>query len=243
MQIHTLEATARATVGRKKNRKLRIEGLVPAIVYGPALSVPQSLTINRAAFVRMYKIAGESSIVEIQVGGGSPIHTLIQDLQVDPMLGEVIHVDFRAVDMNKPVEAKVKFAITGISPAVKAGGTLVHAMESVLVRALPKDLPHELAIDISLLVTFEDSIKIKDIVVPAGVTLLADADQTAVNVMAPRTEEEMAALNQAVDVDVTKVEVVEKKKAAEDAEGAEGAEAAGGKAAAGKAAAKPAAKK
>lgn len=238
MQTYTLEATARATVGRKKNRKIRLDGLVPAIVYGPALKEPQSVSINRAAFVRLYKLAGESSIVELKVGTDSVIHTLIQDLQVDPMRGEVQHVDFRAIDMNKPVEAKVKLVTTGDSVAVKAGGTLVHALESVLVRALPKDLPHELVIDISHLDTMEDSIKIEDIAVPSGVTILADADQTVVNVMAPRSEEEMAALNQAVDVDVTKVEVVEKKKTDEDAEAAEGAAPA-----AGKADAKPDAKK
>lgn len=243
MQTYPLEATARATVGRKTNRKIRMGGLVPAIVYGPALKEPQSITIDRATFVRLYKLAGESSIVELKVGANSVIPTLIQDLQVDPMRGEVTHVDFRAIDMTKPVEAKVKLIATGESPAVKIGGTLVHTLESVLVRALPKDLPHELVVDISRLVGFEDSIKIKDIAVPAGVTILANADQTAVNVMAPRTEEEMAALNQAVDVDVTKVEVVEKKKAAEEGEGVEGAEPAkGGAPAAGKADAKPAAK-
>ncbi len=216
MQTYTLAAQPRTLIGRK-TRILRAEGGVPAVAYGPALAQPKNLTVDRNAFVRLYKDAGESSIVELGVEGEQTLHVLIQDIQVDPLRGEVTHVDFRAVDMNKPVEANVKLVTTGESLAVKAGGTLVNALESLTVRALPAKLPHELTIDLSKLATFDDSILVKDIAVPEGVEVLEDAEDTVMLVEAPRSEEEMAELDKAVDADVSKVEVVEKKKAEDDA--------------------------
>lgn len=241
MSMTILSARLRTAVGRKTN-VLRAEGLVPAVAYGPALATPKTLSIDRAAFVRAYKDAGESSIVELQVEGEKALHVLIQDLQVDPLRGEVTHVDFRAVDMSKPVDAKVKLVFKGDSTAMKAGGTLIHALDALEIRALPANLPHELVVDISKLVGFEDTIKVKDIALPTGVQVLNHADATVAIVEAPRSEEEMAALNQAVDIDVSKVEVVEKKKVeGEEAEGAEGAAAPDAKKA--DAAKKPEAKK
>ena len=215
MSSITLTAQVRDLVGRKTN-KLRVQGLVPAIAYGPALSKPMNLSVERNAFVRLFKEAGESTIVELQIEKGSPLHVLIQDIQVDPMRGEVTHVDFRAIDMNKPVETSVKLVFTGDSAAVKSGGTLVHALASLKIRALPKNLPHELFVDVSKLATFEDTVRVKDLVVPTGVQILEHAEVTVALVEAPRTEEEMAALNQAVDIDVTKVEVAKKEKVVEE---------------------------
>ena len=226
MESYSLVAHPRTLVGRK-NRVLRLEGNVPAVAYGPVLAQPKNLSIERNSFVRVYKAAGESSVLELQVEGEKALHVLIQDIQVDPIRGEVTHVDFRAIDMNKPVEANVKIVFTGTSAALKAGGTLVQALSALKVRCLPANLPHELSVDMTKLATFEHVVKVKDMVTPANVEILNGADATVALVEAPRTEEEMAALNSAVDVDVTKVEVVKKEKPAEEgeAEAAAGAEA------------------
>lgn len=218
MQSYTLVAHPRTLIGRK-NRVLRMEGNVPAVAYGPALAQPKNLSVDRSAFVRLFKAAGESSVLELQVEGEKVLHVLIQDIQVDPIRGEVTHVDFRAIDMNKPVETNVKLVFVGDSQALKAGGTLVQALNVLKVRCLPANLPHELTVDMTLLATFDNVVKVKDLVLPAGVEVLEAPDATVALVEAPRTEEEIAALNSAVDLDVTKVEKVEKKKTAEDAEG------------------------
>lgn len=238
MQSYPLVAQPRTLVGRK-NRALRVEGFVPAVAYGPALATPKNLSVERSTFVRVYKAAGESSVLELQVEGEKTLHVLIQDIQVDPIRGEVTHIDFRAIDMNKPVEANVKIIFVGDSQALKAGGTLVQALNVLKVRCLPANLPRELTVDMTKLATFEDVVKVKDMNIPAGVEVLEGQDATVALVEAPRSEEEMAALNQAVDVDVTKVEVVEKKKTTEEGE----AEAAAAGAAAPKADAKKEAKK
>ena len=227
METQTLQASARTHRGRKTHH-LRVESKIPAVVYGAGIE-PKNVTVDRGIFTRLYKSAGESTLVELQIEGEKPLNVLIQDIQYDPLRGDVIHADFRAVDMTKLIEAEVKLFFTGESMAVKAlGGTLVHAMETVQVKALPKDLVSQIDVNISSLATFEDSIKIKDLPVPAGIEILDDADQTVALVEAPRSEEELAALDKAVEMDVSAVEKGETKKKDEDAEEGEGAEGAKG---------------
>lgn len=223
MQTFTLTAAPRTVMGRK-TYSLRVEGIVPAVVYG-AMEKPLNIQMERNVFVRLYKEAGESSLIELQVDGQkSPMHVLIQDIQVDPLRGEVIHADFRALDMTKKVETGVKLRFIGESAAVKSlGGILVHPVDEIMVRALPKDLPQHIDVDLTKLATFEDAVQLKDIAVISGVEFLANLNQTVALVTPPRSEEELAELSKAVELDVTKVEVVVKKKE-EGEEGEEGAE-------------------
>jgi len=244
MNLPTLEAVARDLKGRK-NHRIRSEGRVPAIVYGAGLKQPKNIAIDRNAFVRVFKQTGESTLVDLSIDGKEHVNVLIQDIQLDPLRDEVIHADFRAVDMNKPIEARVKLEFTGESGAVKnLGGTLVKSQTELTIRALPKDLVSSLAIDLSSLKTFDDTIHVRDIAASAGVEILEKPDLTIVTVMEPRSEAEMAALESAVDLDVTKIEVAKKGK--EEEEGEAAAEGAAAPAAGGeekKAEKKPAEKK
>ena len=220
MNTLTLQAKARTEVGRKTN-VLRAQGQVPAVVYG-ADTEPQSITIDRNLFAKMYKAAGESSLVELVIDGKNALHVLIHDYQTDPLRDEVTHVDFQSVDMKKEIEAEIQLKFVGESPAVKAlGGTLMASLDEVKVKCLPSKLVRDIEVDISKLVTFDDAIRLSDLVIPEGVVILDDLHLTVVSVTAPRTEEELKALNETVVEDVTGV-AVEKKK--EDA--AEGEEAA-----------------
>ena len=140
MDLPILAARTRVLKGRK-NYQLRSVAQVPAVVYGSSIKTPLSITLDRVAFSKLYGQVGESTVVELAIEGGSPVHALIQDYQTDPLRGEVIHVDFRAVDMTKSIEAEVKLKFAGDSAAVKAlGGTLVTVLSTVTIRALPKDL-------------------------------------------------------------------------------------------------------
>ena len=217
MSIISLPASIRTLVGRK-TIKIREEGKVPAVVYGSGTE-PKMLTVDRNQFVKIYKEAGESSIVELAIDGASPLHVLIQDYQLDPLRGEVTHIDFRSVDMTKEIDAEVELEFVGESMAVKAlGGTFVPSKDSVAVKCLPSKLVRKLTIDISILKSFEDVIRISDIVVPDGMIIDEDPETTLAAVQAPRSEEEMADLDKAVELDVSAVEV--EKKAKEDADAA-----------------------
>ncbi|OGL94908.1 hypothetical protein A2348_05475 [Candidatus Uhrbacteria bacterium RIFOXYB12_FULL_58_10] len=211
METLTLQAKKRDLIGRKTYH-LRNEGVIPAVVYGVGTD-PMNIEIVHNEFAKTFKSAGESTIVELAIGDGKAMHVLIQDTQIDPLRGEFIHADFRAVDMTKKIEAEVKLAFVGESPAVKSlGGTLMHPIEEVRVRALPMDLVSHIDVDVSKLVTFEDQILVKDLPVPSGVEILEDEDAMVAGVDAPRSEEELAELDTAVEIDVNAVEKVEKEK-------------------------------
>ncbi|MEK7452382.1 MAG: 50S ribosomal protein L25 [Patescibacteria group bacterium] len=224
MSVFTLAAQHRYETGRK-TKKLRTTGIVPCVVYGSGTE-PQNISVDRNAFVKTYKEAGESSVVELSIDQKTALHVLIQDLQLDPLRDEVMHVDFRSIDMNKEIEAEVELEFVGESLAVKAlGGTFVASKDSVAVKCLPSKLVRKITIDIGSLKTFEDSIRVEDIIVPEGMKIEEDLQTTLASVQAPRSEAEMEDLNKAVEMDVSAVAV--EKKAKEDEAGAEKSDAAG----------------
>ena len=232
METITLQANTRTQVGRK-TYQMRGEGIVPAVLYGAGTPEPKSIAVNRKALAAAYKQAGESTLVDLVVDSGSAVKVLIQDLQVDPIYSEIIHADFRSVDMTKPITAEIKVHFIGEAPAVKElGGTFVEAKDTIEVKALPKDLVASIDVDISLLKTFEDTVRISSVVFPPGITPMDDGSITLALIEAPRSEEEMAELEKAVEIDVTAIEVAGKKEKEEEAaaEGeAEAPAAAGGK--------------
>ncbi|MFA6132217.1 MAG: 50S ribosomal protein L25 [Patescibacteria group bacterium] len=219
----TLSAEKREAIGRD-NWKNRAAGLVPAVVYGSNIQ-PKNVAVDRRALTVAFNEAGESTLVDLTVNGDQPVKVLIQDLQFDPLTLETIHVDFRAVDLTKEITANIKLNFIGEAPAVKElGGTMVHALVEIEVRALPTALVHSIDVDVTKLKTFEDAVKISDLILPAGITLVDDLNDTIAVVAPPRSEAELAELDKAVEGDVTAVEVEKKeKKEGDEAEGEEAA--------------------
>lgn len=219
MTNHTsLSATLRELTGRKTNA-LRQDGNVPAVVYGFGTE-PTNITIDRNAFVKVFTQAGSSTVVDLSVN--DKVHqVLIGEVQRNPLNDFVTHIDFRAVDPNRKVEAEITLKLVGESMAVKSlGGTLIQSLESLEVQSLPSALVSHIDVDVSKLATFDDIIRVSDLVIPAGIAVKADPETAVASVQPPRSEEEMAALDAAVEVDVSKVEVTTEKK---DEEGADGA--------------------
>ena len=223
MEKTILSAQKRVHMGRK-NYHVRNVGVIPAVVYGAGM-VPLNIQVVHNEFAKVLKTAGESTIVELSVDGGNALHVLIQATQTDPLRDDFTHVDFRAVDMTKKIEAEVKLHFVGESPAVKGlGGTLVKPMDEVRIKALPADLLSFIEVDISKLATFDDAIKVKDLSISKAVEVLEDENAVVALVAAPRSDAEMDELTKKVVVDVTAIEKVEKAKKA-GAEGEEGKDA------------------
>ncbi|KKR04528.1 MAG: 50S ribosomal protein L25 [Candidatus Uhrbacteria bacterium GW2011_GWF2_39_13] len=211
MSKNILEAKIRSEKGRK-TATLRAVGSVPAVVYG-VNTKPQMITVDRNQFVKMYQTAGESSIVELKIDQGEVLHVLIQDYQIDPIRSEVSHIDFRSIDMNKEIETEVDLEFVGQAPAVKVlGGTLVTSRESVGIRCLPSHFVRSIAVDLSKLVTFDDVIRVSDLVVSEGIKIMEEPTLSLVVVTPPRSDAELEALNATVEENITSVETVEKKK-------------------------------
>ncbi len=187
METMTLTATSRQEMGRKTNA-LRAEGQVPAVVYGLDAE-PKNIVIARNDFDRVLKGAGESTVIQLSIDGTEePV--LIQDIQRNPLTEFTTHVDFRRVDMNTAVETSIYISIIGVSPAVKdLGGTLIQSVDAIDVKALPSALVKEIEVDAAKITTFEDAIHISDLVLPEGIELLSDPEQTIATVAPPRVEE------------------------------------------------------
>ncbi len=197
---------------------LKKEGEIPAVFYG-AGSITTPISISLVEFKKIWREAGESSTVKINVGTAS-VDALIHEVQVHPVTEEPIHVDFLVVDMNKKIKVNVPLEYVGISNAVKNGlGNLVKVLHEVEVEALPKDLPHNLPVDISKLETVDSQIFVSDIALPAGVVVIANPhDVVASIVLQVEEKEEVAA-----PVDLSAIEVEKKgKKEEEGGEAVEG---------------------
>jgi len=187
-----IKAETRELTGKKVN-SLRRSGIIPAVLYGHGKK-PTNLSVESKAFTNIFKKAGETSLVDL-VLGGKKLNVLIRDLAKNPLTGEVIHIDFFEVRMDEKIKAKVPVVFVGESPAVKAdGGILVKALHEVEIEALPKDLPKEITVDISSLITFEDKILVKDLALGASIKILADKEETIILVVPPRSDKEMESL-------------------------------------------------
>ena len=192
----------------KKAKALRKEGLVPAELYGHG--VPNMhLSVPVKDFTKILKQAGTSTVVTLVVGKEKkPV--IIHEVTQDFVTGNVAHVDFYQVKMNEKMTAKVPVEFVGIAPAVKEKQAVINkSIFEIEIEALPADLPHSLAVDLSVLDDLHKSIYIKDIRMPKGVHVLADLEAAVATAMPPVKEEEKVEVP--VDVSEVKVESEEKK--------------------------------
>jgi len=189
-----LKAKSRTLLGRKV-KALRRAGFLPAVVYGEKVE-SRPIAVPHKDFEKVWHEAGESTILTLDVEG-EKFNVLIHDIVSDPIRGIPLHADFYAVRMDKVIRAKIPVEFFGESPAVKnEGGILVKVIQEIEVEALPQNLPHELRIDLSALTAIGSRLIIKDVSVSSGVKILADENDIVALVEAPRTEEEIKALEE-----------------------------------------------
>ncbi len=190
---------------------LRKAGELPAVFYGAGVETTH-ISVSKVEFKKIWNKAGESSTVKISMPEAkNDVSTLIHEVQVNPVTDEPIHIDFLVIDMNKKIKVDVPIEFTGISEAVKNGlGTLVKVLHEVEIEALPKDLPHNLIVDISKLATLESQILVSDIVVPTGVTIITKGTEVVASVALQKEEKEE------VPVDLSAIEVEKKGKKEEE---------------------------
>ena len=213
--MFTLEVKARDVKNRPDG--LRRKGLLPAVYYG-AHEKATPVALSMSAFKKVWKEAGESSIISLETPGGK-IDALLQDIQLDPVTGEPLHADFYAVDQNVAIEVRVPIEFEGVSPVVKdQGATLIKVLHDVGIKALPKDLPQHFTVDIGTLATLEDVITVDDIKPPKGVELTEKPGTVIASLAAEREEEE----EPVAPVDLSAIEV-EKRGKEEEAPGEEAA--------------------
>ena len=209
----TLTVQARESLGTRNTRRLRKQGLIPGVLYGRG--EPVAISIEERELRRaLTGAAGLHSILDVQIDGKGSTHaSILKDYQVDKVRGGVVHVDLQEVRLDQTIIASVSVHLIGgeDAPGVREGGVLSQPLREIQVEALPLEVPEHIDLDVSHMAT-GDTLRIADISVPEGVTLLDDPETVVATVTAPTRE------------------IVEEEEVAEGeelAEGEEGAEAEG----------------
>lgn len=215
MKSVALNAFARSQSGRTEVKKLRNAGRVPATIYGRQTKPENLEVVARELTDLINHSVSENILVDLAVDQKKRL-ALVQEVQHHPLSGKVLHVDFHEVNENETVTVSVPVETTGEAVGVKTGGgVLEHVLFKLKVRALPKNLPEQILIDVSALEVGK-AIHIGEIKAPEGVEIIGNKSASVVSVAMPKTEVEEAPAEgaAAADVEMTK----EKKE-----EGAEGA--------------------
>ena len=179
----TLQAEQRTVLG-KEVKYLRRQGITPLHLYG-AGQPSDSLQASTADLRRVLLRVGTSQPVFVHVGADRQL-AFVQDIQFHPVRREVLHVDLLRVNVGEAVQVEVPVFLEGEAPAARAlGGTLLQVLSTVLVECLPLEVPQSLSADVSEIDDFEKSVRVADIAIPDGVTVITPLDQVVVHAQAP----------------------------------------------------------
>ncbi len=201
---------------KKQNlNALKRDGLIPAVYYGRTQeSTP--ISISRSAFEKIWKEAGESTVVTLEDEKKRPLEALIHEIDLDPLTNKPRHVDFYVFEEGKTIEVGIPLEFVGVAPVVKnQGAILVKVLRELTVEAMPRSIPNSLDVDISVLKDFESQILAGDIKLPKDIILKEDPEEVVAAVSRPQEEEEP----EAEGVDFSSIEVEKKGKEEEEGGG------------------------
>jgi len=176
----------------KANKRLRREGIVPGVVYGKGEG-STNVQVDAKTFETLYRAAGRTSVVKFRLPGASRATSgFIKSVQRHPLTRQALHVDYYLVNLKVEMEVDVPLVFVGEAPAVEqTGGTLLHNLSSVHVKALPNDIPHEITVDVSTLTSLDVAIHVADLNLNRDlVTVLTDGETLVATVVPPRVEVE-----------------------------------------------------
>lgn len=181
METTTLQAEVRTTSGKGPARRLRMEGKLPAVIYGPGLA-PVPLTVDPVIVRKTLSgDRGRNSLFTIPVSGTDHL-AMVKDLVVEPVSRELIHVDFYLVSADRPVSAEVRITTSGRAMGVVKGGKLTVSRRTLKIRCVPGKIPSIINIDVTNLDLFE-TLTVKDLELPEGVVCTLKPDQSVVAVL------------------------------------------------------------
>lgn len=190
MQKYILKADKRTVLGSKV-KQLRRTGIVPANLFGKTIE-SQAIQVNGVEFNRVYKEAGETSLIWVKVEGEDKERpTLVTSVAFNPMTGDKMHVDFHQVNLKEKVTANVPVEIVGESELVNTNvAVLSQSLNEIEIEALPTDIPESITFDISTLKEIGDHLLVSDAKVSADVEIKTDPEQMVVSLQEPQKEEE-----------------------------------------------------
>ncbi len=220
MEQITVQSNVRELKGKGPNRRLRVAGKIPAVLYGHK---SQNMAIEvdpKDIFKILHSDSGENTIFQLEVPGKEKINVLIKEYQLEPVSHRLLHADFYEVAMDKVLEVDVPLEVLGEAYGVKTEGGLLDIVHRELrVECLPADIPENIEIDVTEL-KIGDHIRVKDLKISEKIKILDDPETVVVAVEHPRAEEPVAAAVPATEAEL-EPEVIKKGKAVEAEEGEE----------------------
>lgn len=219
METVEIQVEPRELGNKGKVKRLRRQGRVPGVIYGPKIE-PLPLQIDRKEFVT--RVAGLEGSHLVRIKSASPLLAdkvaLVKAMEFHPVTGEIVHADFYEVDLTEKIQVNVPLHFVGKAEGVVRGGILQPIVREIEVECLPMDIPEYLTVEVTPL-DIGDSVHIADLSVPEGVTAIYETNLTLVTVVPPTVEEAPA-----VEVAPVVAEGVEAAVAAPEEEKKEGSE-------------------
>jgi len=183
-----LPVAERTKLGSSESRRLRKQGLIPGVLYGREKPVAISIGMRelRAA---LSGAGGTHAVLDVAVDGGSEHSAILKEFQRDKVRGQITHVDLQEVRLDQPIQAAVAITLVGEAVGTKEGGVLSQVTNELRVEALPLEVPQRFDADVSEL-RIGDAVRVGDLDVPAGVTVLDDPETVVATVTLPMREVE-----------------------------------------------------
>jgi large subunit ribosomal protein L25 len=216
----SLEAREREGRGKNDARRLRAQGMVPAVLYGDGGGAGSTVLAIPAKVVDYtLQHVGDNALYDLKLGGHDDATVRVVAVQRNPVSGRLVHVDFAPVDMRERIVITVPLTVAGAdeSPGVTEGGVLDQVAYEVEVESLPGDIPQELMLDVSGL-QIGDNLTLADVELPEGVELISDPEEIAATVTPPTeiSDEEMEAAGILEEPSDEQAEEVEREEGTEE---------------------------
>lgn len=224
MATAQFSASVRTQTGKGTARKLRAAGEIPAIIYGHTRE-PEKLTLNAHLLNRLLeKISYTTTVIELDVGG-TAVRTLIREIQRHPVKRDILHVDFQELVAGEKITVRVPLKFVGTPEGVRTGGGILdEVVRELHISVDPANIPNHIDVDVSAL-NVGKSLHVRDVVVPAEVTILDDPAGTICVCMVPKEVAEPTAEEAAAAAATpAEPELIRKPKAEDGEEAAEGGE-------------------
>jgi len=184
MDKTTLQAEVREGRGKGSARRLREQGKLPAVLYGPGLD-PTPLTVSPKALLKALRSEyGRNAVYEVEFAGKKEL-AMVKDLETDPVSGDLLHADFYRVTEESPVTVQVPFQTKGRAQGVRMGGVLTVTTRAIPLKTKVNNIPKVVEVDVTPL-EIGGTIAVKDLVLPAGCTAAMRAEHTLAIVLESR---------------------------------------------------------
>lgn len=185
-----LNVEPRANTGSRV-KDVRNAGMVPGVVYGQGEEAA-ALQFKEIDLIRLLRVGASSQLMRLDGLGSKPMFALLREVQRHPTRRTIMHVDFYKVQMDVMIRTDIPLHFEGESPAIKAGAIMLHSIDRITVECLPRAIPENFVIDLTKLRTVEDVVRVSELAVTEGVTILHDPEDIVISLTIPRVIAESA---------------------------------------------------